>query len=71
MKWITRSNVKADRVAWPCLRSLPNTLNCCGKVVARAFLRRPAMETSTAAHDWLLEEVAGLFDMKKDKSAAW
>jgi len=28
------------------------------------------METSTADHDWLLEEVAGLFDMKKDRSAA-
>jgi len=50
--------------------SLANTLNCCGKVIARAFLRRPAMETSTADHDWLLEEVVGLFDMKKDRSAA-
>jgi len=28
------------------------------------------METSTAGHDWLLEEVAGLFGMKKDRSAA-
>jgi len=28
------------------------------------------MEASTADHDWLLEEAAGLFDMKKDRSAA-
>jgi len=37
---------------------------------SEGFFETPGNGNEQPDHDWLREEVAGLFDMKKDRSAA-
>ena len=55
-----------DRASGPCpIRSIVLRQDH-----SEGFFETPGNGNEQPDHDWLREEVAGLFDMKKDRSAA-